>query len=324
MPVFLVYNNNKRPAEHVFIITGNKRKDDAEMTLAMFECFVAATETLNFTVAAQNIHITQPAFSRNIAALEEELGFSLFLRSKQNGLRITPAGLELYNGLKKLSQEFHLILEHAEQINRGEKGQLVISVLNGTCIDHESMSVIHKFQKKYPMVEITMMSYPFEKMMKSIETGESDICFTLEATIQDRKDLLFERVFEIENYLAVPSRLQCDTTREYSLKEFENEYFLLSEDAPAFNSLLIKSCQNAGFEPKTRMAPDFETKMLWIEMGQGIAVNSNRHYMQNSNFVNFVKIKEIPKDGYAIVWKKDNYNPAIALFYSEYDEIMSS
>lgn len=294
------------------------------MTLAMFECFIAATETLNFTIAAQNIHITQPAFSRNIAALEEELGFSLFLRSKQNGLRITPAGLELYNGLKKLGEEFHLILERAEQINRGEKGQLVISVLNGTCIDNKSMAVIHRFQEKYPRVEMTLISYPFEKMMKSIETGESDLCFTLEATIQDRKDLLFENVFEVENYLAVPSRLQCDTDREYSLKEFKEEYFLLSEDAPAFNALLIQSCRNAGFEPKTMTAPDFETKMLWIELGKGIAVNSKKHYTQNSDYVNFVKIKEIPKDGYAIVWKKDNYNPAIALFYSMYDEIMSS
>ncbi|MCI8991183.1 MAG: LysR family transcriptional regulator [Eubacterium sp.] len=294
------------------------------MTLAMFECFIAATETLNFTVAAQNIHITQPAFSRNIAALEEELGFSLFLRSKQNGLRITPAGLELYNGLKKLGREFRLILKHAEQINRGEEGQLVISILNGTCMDNESMAVIHKFQEKYPRVEITMLSYPYERMMESIETGESDICFALEATVEEREDLLFDSVFEVENYLAVPSRLQCDDTKEYSLKEFQNEYFLLSEDAPAINSLLIKSCRNAGFEPKTRIAPDFETKMLWVEFGKGIAINSKEHYMQNSNYVKFVKIKEIPKDRYAIVWKKDNYNPVIALFYSMYDEIMSS
>ncbi|WP_294902682.1 LysR family transcriptional regulator [uncultured Eubacterium sp.] len=48
------------------------------MTLTMFECFMEAVKTLNFTVAAQNIHMTQPAFSRNIAAMEDELGFSLF------------------------------------------------------------------------------------------------------------------------------------------------------------------------------------------------------------------------------------------------------
>lgn len=294
------------------------------MTLAMLECFIAATETLNFTIAAQNIHITQPAFSRNIAALEEELGFPLFLRSKQNGLRITPAGLELYNGVKMLGMEFQLILDRAEQINRGERGNLVIGVLNGVCIDSESMSAIQKFQKRYPLVEITVICYSFEKMMKSVENGESDICFALEATLCNREELLYEKVFEVENYLAIPSRLNCSTEKEYSLIDFKDEYFLLSEDAPEFNELLIQICRKSGFEPKTLMAPDFETKMLWVELGKGVAVNSKEHYIKNSIYVDFVKVREIGNEGYAMAWKKSNYNPAIALFYSMYDEIMSS
>lgn len=291
------------------------------MTLAMIECFFAATETLNFTTAAQKIHITQPAFSRNVAALEEELGFPLFLRSKRNGLRITPAGLELYNGLVQLRSEYHQVLERAEQINRGEKGEVVIGVLNGTFIDNDSMSAIHKFQEKYPLVEITVISHPFDKLLKSLEVGECDVCFTIAASIHDREDLLFEKIFEVDNYLAVPSRLKCDTAREYSLREFSKEYFLLSKDAPEINSLLVQACHEAGFEPKTRMAPDFETKMIWVELGKGIAINSKEHYIKNSVYVNFVKVKEIRRDGYVMVWKKSNYNPAIALFYSMYNDI---
>ena len=87
-----------------------------------------AVKTLNFTVAAQNIHMTQPAFSRNIAAMEDELGFSLFLRSKQSGLRVTPAGLAMYNGLVKLNTEYGMLREQAARINRGEEGELVIDV----------------------------------------------------------------------------------------------------------------------------------------------------------------------------------------------------
>ena len=44
------------------------------MNDVLIECFRAATETLNFTTAAQMIHISQPSFSRNIAMLEEEIG----------------------------------------------------------------------------------------------------------------------------------------------------------------------------------------------------------------------------------------------------------
>lgn len=292
------------------------------MTLAMIECFFAAIETLNFTTAAQKIHITQPAFSRNIAALEEELGFPLFLRSKRSGLRVTPAGLELYNGLVRLRSEYHLILGRAEQINRGEKGEMVVGVLNGTFIDNESMNAIHKFQEKYPQVELTVISYSFDKLIKALEIGECDLGLMVEAAVHDREDLLFEKIFEVDNYLAVPSRLKCDTAKEYSLKEFSREYFLLSEDAPDINSSLIRACHNAGFEPKTRMAPDFETKMIWVELGKGVAVNSKEHYIKDSVYVNFVRVREIRKDGYVMVWKKSNYNPAIALLYSMYSEVL--
>ncbi len=294
------------------------------MTFAMIECFIAATETLNFTIAAQSIHITQPAFSRNIQALEEELGFSLFLRSKQNGLRITPAGLELYNGIKKIKQDFELVLEKAERINRGEEGQLVIGVINGVCIDSMTMNALHMFQERYPQVDMKVIGYSFRDLLKSVETGESDMVFSVGNAVKGREDLLHEEIFEIDNYLAVPSRLKCDVEREYSLKEFEDEYFLLSEDAPELNELFIQECRKLGFEPKTKMAPDYETKMLWVGLEQGVAINSKEHYMKNSSYVDFVKIKEVGKETYTIIWSKDNYNPAIALFYSMFGTNMTS
>ena len=99
------------------------------MNDVLIECFRAATETLNFTTAAQMIHISQPSFSRNIAMLEEEMGFKLFWRSKQNGIRLTPAGLSLYNGLFDIEKQYKALLEKSRQISRGEEGKLVIGIL---------------------------------------------------------------------------------------------------------------------------------------------------------------------------------------------------
>lgn len=279
-----------------------------------------AVKTLNFTVAAQNIHITQPAFSRNIAAMEEELGFTLFLRSKQSGLRVTPAGLAMYNGMLNLSKEYQTLRDQAARINRGEEGQLVVGILNGMCLDSKTMETIHRFQKRYPQVDIILNSYPLKQLIQSVENGESDMCFSVSGAVEGRENLLHEDVFEIENYLLVPSSLHCDPKRMYSLKDFEEEYFLLSEDSPELNNLLISKCREAGFEPKTKMAPDYDTKMLWVEIGKGIGINSKEHFMKNSPYVDFVKVKEIRMDGYAMIWQKDNYNPAIAIFYSMFEE----
>jgi DNA-binding transcriptional LysR family regulator len=124
----------------------------------LIECFRAATETLNFTVAAQKIHMSQPAFSRNIATLEEEVGFKLFWRSKQNGSRLTPAGAALYNGLFEIERQYNDLLEKAKQISRGEAGRLVIGVLGGVCLDSKSFQHVTMFRERYPQVEVELKS----------------------------------------------------------------------------------------------------------------------------------------------------------------------
>ncbi len=90
------------------------------------------------------------------------------------------------------------------------------------------------------------------------------------------------------------------------------------------NELLTNICRQTGFIPKTTMAPDYETKMLWCEMGMGISINGEDHYMKNSPHIRLIKVDELKPDAYSVIWNKSNYNPGIALFYSMYDEIMSS
>ena len=281
-----------------------------------FECFIAAAETLNFTTAAQRVHITQPALSRNIASLEEGLGFLLFQRSKKTGIRITPAGLALYNGLKSLGQQYRQLLEHIQRIKRGEEGKLVLGVLNGIELSGTTAPLIRDFQERYPQMEVILKSCKYEDLLCSVNSGTVDACFSLESSVAAWPDLLSEPAGTVESRLAVPARLCCGRDRIYHLADFRDETFLLSEDAPDINEMFVAVCRQAGFEPRTQMAPDFETKMIWVEMGLGLAAHGTRHYMMHSPQVNFIRVEELLDLENVFVWHRENYNPAIALFYS--------
>lgn len=294
------------------------------MTDTIYECFLAAAETLNFTLAAKKIHITQPAFSRNIAALEQEFGFSLFWRNKQSGLRITPAGLVVYKGLKSLAEDYHHMILHARRVNRGEEGKLIISILNGYRMGSQTFKLIRKFQEKYPQIEIILKSCNFAQMSRSIEDGQSDISILLLDCVKNKANILYEPVYSIVSYLVVPASLGCDPDKRYYLKDFSDQTFLLSEDAPEINAEFFRTCAEEGFEPKTKMAPDYETKMMWAEIGQGLAGNCIDHYMTKSPYVNFIRIQSLHDMYYAVAWNKDNLNPSIALFYSTLDEVLTS
>ena len=291
------------------------------MNDVMIECFKAATKTLNFTIAAQQIHISQPSFSRNISMLEEEVGFPLFWRSKQNGLRLTPAGLVLYNKIVDLEAEYKETLHKAKQISRGEDGKIVIGVLHGISLDSKSFYHIDQFQKRYPHVVVEFKCCTLREMENSLINGSVDICFIMADIINNHEQILHEQVFSVQSFLVVPRRLHVDKSVKHSLIDFKDECFILSEDFPGFNIGLIKGCRALGFEPKIQMAPDFETRMLWVNMGKGVAGCTKDHYIVNSPYVDFIQVEEIGPMKFSLAWNKENYNPSIALFYSLIDEI---
>jgi DNA-binding transcriptional LysR family regulator len=288
------------------------------MTFTMLECFLAAMETMNFTTAGQNVHMTQPAFSRNIAALEDELGFPLFIRDKQNGLRPTTAGRKFYAGIAKLKRQFEAVLDSTGRTARGELGKLVIGTLSGVCVDELTMEAIQTFQTRCPQVDIELMCYPMKSLLDSLEQGKIDVTLALDRVAKGRERLHCETYFTVENYFGVPARLHCDPTVRHSLKEFENEVFLLTADGPELNQNMLDACQRAGFAPRTRMAPDFETLMLWVESGMGITIHAKNYYIRESPYVTSVRIlpEELPEDGFSLIWEKSNDNPAIAMFDS--------
>ena len=291
------------------------------MNDVLLDCFRAATETLNFTTAAQSIHISQPSFSRNIAMLEEELGFKLFWRSKQNGIRLTPAGAMLYNGLFDIERQFKDLLEKSRQVSRGEEGKLVIGVLNGICLDSQSFFHIKKFQNEYPHVEVQLRSCSLLELETSLLKGTSDVCFMMANVVKEKEAILSEKVYSVSTYFVVPKTTDFENGGTYELADLKDQIFLLSEEYMDVGDNVRERCRRAGFEPKIKIAPDYETMMLWAEMGEGVTSITLDQYVRNSSHVNVIKVKDSPDLEYSVCWNKENFNPTIALFYSLLNEV---
>ena len=89
------------------------------MTGTQLRCFLAAAKYLNFTTAAAALYLTQPTLSKNIAALEQELGLALFYRARR-GLRLTPGGKRRNRIAQPLG---HLQRLHPDRPGRAEDHQ---------------------------------------------------------------------------------------------------------------------------------------------------------------------------------------------------------
>ena len=126
--------------------------------------------------------------------LEEEIGFKLFWRSKQNGIRLTPAGSTLYNGLFSVERQYFELLEKCRQISRGEEGKLVIGILNGICLDSQTFFHITRFREEYPQVEVELKSCSMMDLENNLLKGACDISFMMANLIQNKDEILYEKV----------------------------------------------------------------------------------------------------------------------------------
>lgn len=284
------------------------------------KCFLYAAECLNFTDAAAHMYITQPALSRNIASLESELGFSLFIRNnKHKSCRLSPQGAVMYHGICKLKEDYTQIYNKAKRIHRGEEGKLSIGFLNGFRMDEKIQNVIKQCKQLYQGMDVEIISCDYNELIKKLYTEELDVAITLELEVKGKPGIVYEKLFEAESYLVVPKKMNLDENHIYSINDFMSETFIFSKDSEGITNIFRKVIEKLDIYPKIIEAPDFNTQMLWIESGMGIAGNGKGHLLFNSPNVQYLKVEEFHPLNFVAAWNKDNYNPTITLFYTNYE-----
>ncbi len=292
------------------------------MNETQLKCFYYACEHLNFTEAAARVFITQPALSRNIARLEDELGFQLFVRDvRHKCVRLSPAGTVFYEGLRSLKGHFEALVAESKRADRGESGTLKLGIFEDEYIDETLQGAIFEFSERYPDVELILKKVGYEGLVNGLLEDDFDIIFTLELDVQNQAEIVYDDMYYIPVRLAMHKSHPLAERSDLSLFDFRDETFIVfpNEVAGRLNDLLMKTCGAAGFVPNTIVASDLKTQLLWIEIGRGIAGVSGRSYIANSPTIKMMQIADMKDVMYVRAWKRENYNPAIALFNSVMD-----
>ena len=146
------------------------------MEIRALQYFLAVVREENITRAAEVLHITQPALSRQMAQLEEEIGVQLFVRGKH--LQLTDAGVmlrrraeEVVTLMNKIESEFEEQADIEGVISIGSGGLLTMRFL-GLAMD--------SFRKKYPKVQYQLYTNSAEYVKERLEQGLLDFGFLLE------------------------------------------------------------------------------------------------------------------------------------------------
>ena len=166
------------------------------MELRLLRYFLTVAKEQSFTKAAEQLHITQPTLSRQMAALEDELGITLFLRNGKRttltdeGILLKRRALEILNLEEKTLKE----LKGNEDIVEG-----TITIGCGEFAAVETLAGICKtYKEKYPLVQISLHTATADTVYEMMKKGLVDIALFLEPV--DTEGLDYIRIADCDHW----------------------------------------------------------------------------------------------------------------------------
>lgn len=289
------------------------------LTIYELECFVALANYLNFTKAAEFMNVTQPAFSRHILFMENELNVSLFFRNKRS-VYLTAAGEAFLVEAKNILEHYHNGLAKALQAEKGQVGSIKIGILSEQFNELISKS-IKMFTESYPSIEVEINEYTSSSMISALKKYEIDIGFTISPGISAIDDIIWKSNMVLEQAVALPWNHHLADRDSIDVKELEDEMFIFldSENFAIVNDVALQICMANHFNPRVaKRATSISGLLTLVECGKGISIIPYHFKNQFSHKVHIIKLsKHCCTVERIFAWRKNNTNPCLPLFISK-------
>jgi DNA-binding transcriptional LysR family regulator len=241
------------------------------MELRHLRYAVAVADALNFTRAAERLHIAQPPLTQQIHALENEIGVPLFDRTSRK-ISLTAAGEVFMEHARCILRDVEVMTAASQRVHRGEEGRLVIGFLSSFAFDYFPR-VMRAFRTRYPGVQVELREMKHLPLLNALKTGTVDLAFI--RNFFDDPSIRVQHVLR-ERFVAVlPGGHPLSHHRAILPSRLADEPFLtvMKRGPPSVHAHTMSICRKAGFEPKVvQEANDIQACVGLVSGGIGVAI----------------------------------------------------
>ncbi|OUO94855.1 LysR family transcriptional regulator [Cloacibacillus sp. An23] len=242
------------------------------MNIFQINCFLAVAENLSFARAAEQLHVTQPAVTQQIHALEKELNARLFTRTTR-AVRLTEEGKSFFNDARQMSEIYERAVKRFEHAAYGEIQTLSIGCYNYPCL-FLLTGALGKLAAAFPNFHPRLQVVPFLRIYRMLEEGGLDAVVSFRESDSMKISAAYEELGKVpvvcvcrkDHPLARLGRVTADDLRSEKLVMF----------TPSRTSPLIAQTQGAlmgGRAPSEFYFCDSgEAIVVLVDAGFGVSV----------------------------------------------------
>jgi DNA-binding transcriptional LysR family regulator len=279
------------------------------MEFRQLRSFIAVARTLNFSRAARELHLSQPALSAQIKALEEDMGTLLLERNKRS-VRLTRAGESFFADAEVLIDDAVDAKKRALRFASGEAGHLRIAFV-ASATPELVPTVVLAFRTKYPHVTLDLKNLPTTTQVEALEAHTLDVGFVRLPLTAPR--LSVTQLHSEPLALVISKSHKLAREKNLTVAHLANEPFVAYGQrwAPEFYQTWTGICRRAGFTPVVvQETAEMDTALALVAAGMGVAIlpegvaNRSRRVLKVKSL-----IKESTRSQIGIAVARDNADP---------------
>ncbi|ACB75514.1 LysR family transcriptional regulator [Opitutus terrae] len=239
------------------------------MNLDLLRSFFAIVDQGSLNKAAERLHVSQSTLSRQMHALEHEIGGRIFERSA-SGVALTATGHALHDSMRPLLGRFETALGEARRLARGQRSDLRIGYLMSAAAEylHPALAAL---RRTHPEVKVKLLDLSPGEQIGALRRGEIDLALLGNAGAFLSREFFVRRLALLPVFVAVADTHPLAGRRTLALADLRGELFVGADerDMPGHNQWIVQLCRRARFRPRFVLDAESLTHALATVVTEG-------------------------------------------------------
>ena len=290
------------------------------MELRHLRYFVAVGEEQHYGRGAHRLRVAQPALSRQIQDLEEEVGFKLFERLSR-GVKLSTAGKLFLEEARRILQQVDDATRRAKRVAAGQSGTLRAGFIESMSWHGVVPDSFRQFRERQPDAELQINPLSSSEQIAAVRSGQLDAGFLFAIADIDR-ELAQLNIALVNLMLAVPRGYPLAKSKALRLRDLSTASFIWfpRRESPRFYDRLMHACFRGGLKSPhvVQEGVNEATILSLVSCGLGVAFVSSATRWRCPENVVLLSVSDLKLPlPFALVWRKDNASVLLAKFVAD-------